>query len=448
GASSTSTGDSGSGWQSGPSSAVRLAAMMPARRATARTSPFGTSPAAIAASVVGRMVTSPRASAALAVTPLAETSTMRARPRRSRCESREGRATTRGVSQPRARLNRARVPTADSVSGRVAAPPECTYSAAAMTAHGAPNHHRVLILGSGPAGLTAAIYAARANLAPTVVEGSQPGGQLTITTDVENYPGFAEGVLGPEMMEIFKKQASRFGTQFLYGDGPAADASQAPSRFEIGPEQHPADSLIIATGATAKLLGLPGEQRLMGYGVSACATCDGFFFKGKEVGVVGGGDTAMEEAIFLTKFATRVKVLHRRSELRASKIMQDRARKNDKIEFVWNVVVADVLGDAKNSGLTGVVLEDTKTGARRELPLDGLFVAIGHEPNTQLFKGKVRMDERGYIATEPRSTYTSVPGVFACGAAQDPTYRQAVTAAGSGCMAAIDAERWLEAQHD
>src|SRR5262249_31992547 len=287
GVSSTSTCDSGSGWQSGTSSAVRLAAMMPARRATARTSPFGTSPAAIAPSVVGRMVTSPRARAALPVTPLGETSTMRARPRRSRCESREGRATTRGVSQPRARLNRARVPTADSVSGRVAAPPEWTYSAATMTAHGTPNHHRVVILGSGPAGLTAAIYAARANLAPTVVEGSQPGGQLTITTDVENYPGFAEGGPGPEMMEIFKQRAPRFGTEFLFGDVTAVDASPAPFRLELGPEQHTADSLIIATGATAKLLGLPGEQRLMGYGVSACATCDGFFFKGKEVGVVG-----------------------------------------------------------------------------------------------------------------------------------------------------------------
>ena len=248
-------------------------------------------------------------------------------------------------------------------------------------------------------------------------------------------------------MEIFKKQAARFGTEFVYGDVTEVDVSQRPFRFTVGSEQHTADTLIIATGATAKLLGLPSEQRLMGYGVAACATCDGFFFKGKEVGVVGGGDTAMEEAIFLTKFATRVKVLHRREELRASKIMQDRAKKNEKIEFVWNVTVTDVLGDAKSGGITAVVLEDTKTGAHREMPLDGLFVAIGHEPNTQLFRDKLHMDERGYIITEPRSTYTNVPGVFACGDAQDPTYRQAVTAAGSGCMAAIDAERWLEAQH-
>jgi thioredoxin reductase (NADPH) len=249
------------------------------------------------------------------------------------------------------------------------------------------------------------------------------------------------------MMEIFKKQAARFGTEFLYGDVSKADLSRRPFRLTLSGIEHTADTLIIATGATAKLLGLPNEQKLMGYGVSACATCDGFFFRGKEVAIVGGGDTAMEEATFLTKFASKVKVLHRRAELRASKIMQDRAMKNEKIEFVWNTAVVDVLGDPKASGITGLVVEDTKTRARREMATEGLFIAIGHEPNTKLFAGQLEMDATGYIVTMERSTYTSVPGVFACGDVQDSVYRQAVTAAGSGCMAWIDAERWLEAQH-
>jgi thioredoxin reductase (NADPH) len=300
----------------------------------------------------------------------------------------------------------------------------------------------VAILGSGPAGLTAAIYASRACLKTCVLEGPIPGGQLTTTTEVENFPGFPEGVQGPEFMEKMRQQAARFGAQIIAKPATSVDFALRPFCVTFDGGELEADTVIIATGASAKLLGLEKEKQFMGKGLSACATCDGFFFRGKEVAIVGGGDTAVEEALFLTRFATKVKVIHRRDALRASKIMQERGLSHPKIEFLWNRVVADLIGDAKG-GLKGVVLLDVKTNKEEEVPLDGLFIAIGHEPNTKLFMGKLAMDERGYILTH-ENVRTSIEGVFACGDVQDSAFRQAVTAAGSGCMAAILAERFLE----
>jgi len=310
------------------------------------------------------------------------------------------------------------------------------------------NHHKIIIIGSGPAGFTAALYNARANLKPVIFEGMQPGGQLTITTEVENYPGFENGIQGPELMEVMRKQAHRFGAESIYKEITEVDFSKRPFKLKTHDEEYTADAVIIATGASAKLLGLESEKKFMGYGVSACATCDGFFFKNQKVLVVGGGDTAMEEANYLTNHASEVTIIHRREGLRASNIMQNRAKKNPKIKFLLNKIIKEVLGVEENGikKMTGVVVEDTHNHSTEEVKADGLFIGIGHKPNTDIFKGQLDMDDVGYLKVKPGSTYTNIEGVFACGDVIDSKYRQAVTAAGSGCMAALDAERWLEAQ--
>jgi thioredoxin reductase (NADPH) len=307
-----------------------------------------------------------------------------------------------------------------------------------------PRHHRVFIIGSGPAGYTAALYTARAQLKPFMAAGLQPGGQLTTTTEVENYPGFPHGVMGPDMMELFRQQAERFGLELAYVSVERVDFEKRPFQIWTDDEQaHTADAVIISTGATAKYLGIPGEEQYLGRGVSACATCDGFFFQDQELVIVGGGDTAMEEASFLTRFASKVYLIHRRDELRASKIMQERVFANPKIEILWSTGVTEVLGDGQ--AVTGVALKDLKTGETRTLPVSGYFSAIGHQPNTSIFKDFLEMDAVGYLKVKSPSTYTNIEGVFAAGDVADPVYRQAVTAAGMGCAAAIDAERWLEA---
>ena len=306
------------------------------------------------------------------------------------------------------------------------------------------NVEKVIIVGSGPAGLTAAIYTSRANLKPLMIEGDQAGGQLTLTTEVENYPGFEHGISGPDLITVMRKQAERFGTRFITRDVTEIDFTRRPFRVVVGKNTHYAKALILSTGATAKYLGLESERKFMNRGVSACATCDGAFYKNVEVAVVGGGDTAMEEANFLTRFASKVTIVHRRDSFRASKVMIERALHNPKIEVMWNTEVVEVLGDAK--GMNGLRLKNTLSGAISEKAFQGLFLAIGHKPNTDLYKGVLNLDEVGYIKTQPGRSLTNVEGVFAAGDVQDSVYRQAITAAGTGCMAAMDAERWLEAQ--
>ncbi len=305
--------------------------------------------------------------------------------------------------------------------------------------------YKVVIIGSGPAGYTAAIYAARANLNPLVIQGTQPGGQLTITTEVENFPGFPEGVMGPDLMDKCKAQAERFGTKIVYDTVISVDLSKRPYMIKTDEGSYTAETLIIATGASARLLGIEAEAQLMGHGVSACATCDGFFFRGKEVLIVGGGDTCMEEANFLTRFANKVTVVHRRETLRASKIMQDRAFANPKIDFIWNAEIIDIQG-SKDTGVTGATLKDTVTGETRDVATQGVFVAIGHKPNTELFEGQLELDQGGYIVVPAGTVTTKKEAVYACGDVMDHKYRQAITAAGTGCMAAMDAEKFLEAQ--